>query len=308
MTGFLYASSSPDVNAVVADELGYFARLGLDVEIIPGIDPDGMKMLSSGKVQFASAGSASLVIQSVANDAEMKGIALMSQVGLGALMVMGDSGIATPKDLEGKTVGYKGALPAHFKAMFNRAGADLSRIRLVNVGFDPTILVTDAVDAITIFKSNEPDVMRNFGYDVRLLDPIDYGVPTSFGVVAANAQFMANHPSAVEDFLRALLKAHEYIAMHPDEAVAIMAKRAGDGYGTETEKNRLLVELDIIDDARIAGYGTGWTTASHWQQEIDLLAETGAISRSVAVTEVMDNRYIAALYRGEQLIWIDEKQ
>jgi NitT/TauT family transport system substrate-binding protein len=306
MTGFLYASSSPDVNAVVADELGYFGELGLDVEIIPGIDPDGMKMLSSGQVQFASAGSASLVIQAVANDAEMKGIALMSQVGLGALMVMADSDIWTPRDLEDKTVGYKGAMPAHFKAMFSRAGANLSRINMVNVGFDPTILNTDAVDAITVFKSNEPFVMRSLGYEVRLIDPIDYGVPTSFGVVAGNVKFMESHPTAAEDFLRALLKAHEFIAAHPDEAVDIMARRAGDGYNVATERNRLLAELEIMDRARMPGFGIGWMTESHWQREIDLLADTEAISRSVSVPEVMDSRYIASLYRGEKLIWIDE--
>lgn len=305
VTGFLYASSSPDVNAVVADELGYFDQLGLDVEIVPGIDPDGMKLLSSGRVQFASAGSASLVIQSVANDAEMKGIALMSQIGLGALMMMDDADIQTPKDLEGTTVGYKGALPAHFKAMFKRAGADMSKIRMVNVGFDPTIINTDAVDAVTVFKSNEPHVMNSLGYQVRLIDPIDYGVPTSFGVVAANDRFLASYPSAAEDFLRALLKAHEFIAANPNEAVSIMASRAGDGYHLDTEKNRLLVELDIIDHARIAGYGTGWSSEAHWQQEIDLLAETDAISRAVTVAEVMDNRYIEALYHGDQLIWID---
>ncbi|XID91079.1 ABC transporter substrate-binding protein [Paenibacillaceae bacterium WGS1546] len=305
VTGFNYAASSPDVNAVVADELGYFEKLGLNVEVVPGLDPDGMKLISTGKAQIASAGSASLVIQSVANGAEIKGIALMSEEGLAALMVLDDSGIRTPKDLEGKTVGYKGALPSHFKAMFNHAGADISKIEFVGVGFDPTILNTTDVDAVTVFKSNEPIAMNDLGFKVRLLDPKDYGVPTSFGVVAANAEFLASYPSAAEDFLRALFKAHEFIVANPDEAVSILASRSEMGYNLETEKNRLKAEIEIIANARVAGKGLGWQTEEHWQKEIDMLSITGAISRAVTVDEAMDNKPVSSIYRGDKLIWIE---
>jgi len=305
VTGFNYAASSPDVNAVVADELGYFRKLGLNVNVVPGLDPDGMKLLSSGRAQFASGGSASLVIQSVANGAEIKGIALMSQDGLGALMVLDDSGIRTPKDLEGKTVGYKGSLPSHFKAMFKNAGADMSKIEFVGVGFDPTIVNTTDVDAVTVFKSNEPIAMNKLGFKVRLIDPKDYGVPTSFGVVAANSKFLANYPSAAEDFLRALFKAHEFIVAHPDEAVSILESRSEMGYNVETELNRLRAEIEIIAASPVAGKGLGWQTEDHWQKEIEMLAGTDAISRAVTVDEAMDNRFISSIYCGDKLIWIE---
>ncbi|HIW34436.1 MAG TPA: ABC transporter substrate-binding protein [Candidatus Paenibacillus intestinavium] len=38
ITGFYYAASPPDIQVVMADELGYFAELGLNVKIIPGLD------------------------------------------------------------------------------------------------------------------------------------------------------------------------------------------------------------------------------------------------------------------------------
>lgn len=303
MTGFNYAASSPDINAVVADELGYFKKLGLDVEIIPGVDPEGIKMLSAGRVQFAGAGSASLVIQSVANDAEIKGIALMSAVGLGALMVLDGSGIETVKDLEGKTVGYKGALPAHFKAMFINGDADISKIKLASVGFDPTILNTADVDAVTIFKSNEPIAMNKLGFNVRLLDPEDYGVTTSFGVVAANSKFIANHPTAAEDFLRAVFKAHEYIVANPDKAVSILKSRSETSYNVETELSRLRVELDIIAASHVAGTGIGWQAEEQWRKEIDLLVNTNSIEQALRVDQVMDNQFISSIYNGEELIW-----
>ncbi|MFC5406547.1 ABC transporter substrate-binding protein [Cohnella soli] len=303
-TSFYYAASPPDANAVIADELGYFKELGLDVEVIPGLEGEQMKMLAAGRIQFTASGTASTVIQSVANGAEIKGIAVMSPVTIGALMVLDKSGIKSPKDLEGKTVGYKGALPASFKAMFKNAGADISKIKLVSVGFDPTILNTADVDAITVFKSNEPNAMEKLGFKVRLLDPKDYGVNSSSGVVVANNDFVNKYPTAAEDVLRALLKAQEYIASHQDETIKILAGRSETTYNVETETNRLKVEMGIIASSQVSGFGIGLHTAKQWQDEIDMLVNTDSIKKAVPVDQVMDNKLISNIYDGDKLIWI----
>jgi len=303
-TSFYYSASPPDVNAVIADELGYFKELGLNVEVIPGLEGEAMKLLSSGRVHFTASGTASTVIQSVANGAEIKGLAVMSPVTMGALMVLEDSGIETPKDLEGKTVGYKGALPASFKAMFKNAGADISKIKLVSVGFDPTILDTADVDAITVFKSNEPNAMEKLGFKVRLLDPKDYGVNSLSGVVVANNDFVNEYPTAAEDVLRALFKAQEYIASHPDETIKILAGRSETTYNVETETNRLKVEMEIIASSKVPGFGLGLHTETQWKDEIDMLVLTDSIKKAVAVDQVMDNKHIFNIYDGDKLIWI----
>lgn len=304
-TGFNYAASPPNVHAVVADELGYFKELGLDVEIKPGVEAENMKLLAAGRVQFAGSGTASTVITSIVNDAPIKGIAVMSPVAMGALMVLEESGIKTPKDLEGKTVGYKGALPANFKAMFTNAGADLSKINLVSVGFDPTILDTSDVDAITVFKSNEPDAMRNLGFNVHLMDPKDYGVNSSFGVLVANTDFIDKHPTVTEDFMRALFKAQEYITTNPDDAIKILEGRSETSYNVAVESNRLRVEMEIVESTKYDGHGIGWHTAQQWQDEIDILVETESIKEAVTVDQIMDNTLIANIYDGEKLIWIE---
>ena len=304
-TGFNYAASPPNVHAVVADELGYFKELGLDVEIKPGVEAENMKMLAAGRVQFAGSGTASTVINSIVNDAPIKGIAVMSPVGMGALMVLEESGIKTPKDLEGKTVGYKGALPANFKAMFTNAGADMSKISLVSVGFDPTILDTSDVDAITVFKSNEPDAMRNLGFNVHLMDPKDYGVNSSFGVLVANEDFIAKNPTVTEDFMRALFKAQEYITTNPDDVIKILEGRSETSYNVAVESNRLRVEMEIVDSTKYDGHGIGWHTEQQWQDEINILVETDSIKEAVTVDQIMDNTLIANIYDGDKLIWIE---
>jgi NitT/TauT family transport system substrate-binding protein len=303
MTSFNYSANIANTNAWIADELGFFKELGLNVKVMPGLSADAMKLLAVGQLQVAHAGSASEIVQAVANGAEIKGIMAMAPVGLSVMMVLEDSGIKTVKDLEGKTVGYKGAMPAHIMAMLKKGGADISKIKQVGVGFDPTILNTTEVAAITVFKSNEPYQMEKLGHKVRILDPQDYGVNTSFGIVGANNDFAAKHPEAVEDYLRALLKAHEWILNNPEETIKILGKRAGGNFNVDIETNRLKVETSLIDPAKHQGKGRGWFTKEQWQSEIDILSESGVLSKPVNAEQVADDRYVSNVYNGEQLIW-----
>jgi NitT/TauT family transport system substrate-binding protein len=306
MTSFNYSANIANTNAWIADELGFFKELGLNVKVMPGLSADAMKLLAVGKLQVAHAGSASEVAQSVANGAEIKGILAMAPVGLSVLITLEESGIKTVKDLEGKTIGYKGAMPAHITAMLKKGGADLSKIKQVGVGFDPTILKTTEVVAITGFKSNEPNQLEKLGHKVRILDPQEFGVNTSFGIVAANNDFAAKHPTAVEDYLRALLKAHEWIVQNPAETIKILEKRAGGNYNVEIESNRLKVETGIIETTKHKGKGLGIFTKEQWQSEIDILTESGVLMKPVTAEQVADDKYISKVYDGEKLIWPEQ--
>lgn len=303
MTGYYYAASPPDIQVVMADELGYFDELGLKVKIMPGLDAEGMKFLAAGQAQIASAGTPSLVIQSASNGANISGIATFGATGVSAIMVMSDSGITEPKDLVGKTLGYHGALPANMLAMFNQSGVDPTSVKGVSVGYDPTVLSTGKVDALTVYKSNEPYLMEQMGESVSLIDPGQFGGETSFGVLAVSNDFATKHPTAVEDFLRAVSKAHEYAIANPDESIAVLSARSGDAYDIPTETNRWAVERDIVETSRIAGHGVAWQADEQWQREIDMLYAAEVITEAIALDKVMNNAFIDSIYDGEQLIW-----
>lgn len=303
MTSFNYSASIANVNAWVAKDQGFFEELGLNVEVLPGLSADALKLMAAGQLQFGHAGSASELVNAVANGGEIKGVLAMAPVNLSVLMTLEDSGIKTVKDLEGKTVGYKGAMPAHILAMFNEGGADISKIDQVSVGFDPTILATTDVDAITVFKSNEVYQMETLGYDVHLMDPEEYGIITSFGIIGVNNDFAEKHPTAVEDFLRAILKAHEWLEANPDGTIALLESLSGGNFNREIETNRLKVETSLIRPAKHEGQGLGWFPVEQWQNEIDILASTGVLASEVSAEQVADNAYISTLYDGERLIW-----
>lgn len=303
MTGYYFTASPPDIQAVLADELGYFEELGLDVNIQPGLESDGIKLLSAGQLQLAASGTPSAIIQSAAAGSPIHGVATFSASGISALMVMEDSGIQTPADLRDKVIGYHGALPANMMAMLEYSGVGLDEVKSVSVGYDPTILAAGKIDALTVYKSNEPYLMAQAGYAVRLLEPGDFGAETSFGVIAANDAFAQAHPTAVEDFLRAVMKAHQYAVEHPDDALAILAKRSENGYDGQGEANRWAIEQELVASSRYAGHGYGWHTNEQWQREIDMLHAADIIDTKLAADEVMTPSFIEAIYEGERLIW-----
>ncbi|MFF2910690.1 ABC transporter substrate-binding protein [Paenibacillus sp. NPDC057934] len=303
MTGFYFGASPPDLEVAVADELGYFKDLGLDVEIQGGLDSEGMKFLAADKIQIASAGAPSLVIQSVASGAGIKGIATFGAKGNSALMVMADSGITKPQDLVGKTIGYHGALPPNYTAMFKNEGIDPTSVKGVSVGYDPSVLSSGKVDALTVYKSNEPHIMESKGLKVNLIDPGDYGAKTSFGVIAANDEFAKEHPDTVTDFLRAVAKAHDWALANSEKALDMLKKRSQSGYDLASETNRWTVESKIVKDAQDPKHGVGWQTDTQWQNEIDMLKNAGVLTKTLAVTDVMDNQYLNSIYDGANLIW-----
>lgn len=306
MTGFYYAASPPDVQVVVADELGYFEELGLNVEIIPGLDAEGMKYLAANQAQLASSGTPSQVIQSVAQGADISGIAVFGSVGTSALLVMEDSDIYEPKDLKGKMIGYHGALPANLIAMLQHNDMEVSDIEGVSVGYDPTILSSGQVDALTIYKSNEPYQLEKLGEKVRIIDPGQFGAETSFGVLAINNGWAKQHPTAAEDFLRAVLKAHDYAAEHPEQVVEILAGRSETVYDQDAELNRWKVELDLLEQSRDKSYGVGWQSAEQWEREASMLLDANVIQKMLTADKLMNNAYLEAVYEGTELIWLPD--
>ncbi len=303
ITGYYYAASPPDIQVIMAKELGYFEEMGLDVHIMPGLDSEGMKFLAAGQAQIASAGTPSLVIQSVANGAAIKGVATFAATGVSALMVMSDSGMKEPKDLVGKTIGYHGALPANIQAMLKNSNIDPTSVKGVSVGYDPTVLSSGKVDALTVYKSNEPYMMKKMGLDVSLIDPGQFGAETSFGVLAVNNAFAEANPTAVEDFLRAVSKAHSYAASHIDASLKVLASLSDSLYDLPTETNRWTVESGLVEQAKLPGHGIAWQSDEQWTREIEMLSDAGVIKEKLPVDKVMNNAFINSIYNGEALIW-----
>jgi ABC-type nitrate/sulfonate/bicarbonate transport system substrate-binding protein len=278
MAGYKPQANLPFVGVYVAQEKGFFDRLGLQVTIehSPGRG-EHLQLTTAGKVHVTTQDAAVLLKRRADPGLPLKSIALIGQRGQQAFAALASSGLRTPRDWEGHLVGYKGTPPPDLFALMQAAGADPDKVELVNVGFDPRVLTEGQVDVYPVFKSNEPFLIRSWGYDLILWDPADYGIPTLGLTYVTSEATLQAEPDMLARFLRAALQGIAYAAENPQEAVEIVLRYAGPQADPQHMRYMLETELRDMRSQVTERYGPGWQTTEQWQALADLLVVAGAM-------------------------------
>lgn len=277
LTGFDYAATASIVDVIVADDNGYYDDLCLDVEIRPSFSTANYPLIASNDAQFSSGGSFSEVVAFAdANDAEFVVMAVEGRTAIDTLITK-DGEVAVLADLEGATIGVKGKLPASIAVMLLEAGlAEGENFDTVLLdGFDPTAHI--AIEPIVGFpgwKSNEPGALTRAGIDYQLFDPLDSGVPGSFGVIYTNQSFVSDHPTAAEDFMRATMRGLADAIAEPEAAAntAVELINAGGNpnfLSPEGEVFRWQTDAALVTATTPAGTGFGVPDVAGLQAELD---------------------------------------
>jgi len=291
MAGYKPQANLPFVGAYVAQEKGYFADEKLDVTIehSPGRG-EHVQLLVAGAVHVTTMDAATVLQRRADPGLPVVSIALIGQKGQQAFAALADSGLATPRDWEGRIVGFKGTPPPDLYALLAAVDADLDKVALVNVGFDPRVLTEGKVDVYPVFKSNEPFLIGQWGYDVTLWDADDYGVPTLGLAYVASERFIAEHPGELARFLRAVVRGIAYAAANPEEAVTIVLKYAGPE--TDRDHMRFMLAAELADAQSEHGYG--WQSVAQWQALAQMLVEYDALP--AAMTGEAGDAFTAQLW------------
>jgi len=294
MAGFKPQANLPFVGAYVAKEKGFFEQNGLDVTIEHSAGRgEHVQLLVAGKVQVTTMDAATILQRRADPGLPVVSIALIGQKGQQAFAALASSGLRTPKDWEGKTVGYKGTPPPDLYALLSAAGADVNKVTLVNVGFDPRVLVEGQVDVYPLFKSNEPFLLRSFGHELTIWDAADYGVPTLGLAYVTSESFLKANPDALTRFLRAALRGIAYAQENVDEAVQIVLKYAGPE--TKPDHMKFMLETELRDAQNERGFGA--QDAARWQALADMLAKYQALPADIDVKAAFDTSIWQAAQR-----------
>jgi len=205
----------------VAQEKGFFADQGLEVEIIAPANPnDPPKMVAAGKADIAVSYQHQHQVQ-VGQGLPLSRIATLIATPLNCLLVRADGGIRTLADLKGKTIGYSigGFETTLLQAMLAGAGLQLSDVKLVNVNFSLTpALLAGQVDAVIgAFRNFELNQMAIEGRPGRAFFVEEYGVP------AYDELILVAHNASLADprlrrFVDALENGVQYLVNHPEES------------------------------------------------------------------------------------------
>lgn len=310
MTGFDLAAAAGIIEVVVAEDKGYFDDMCLDVEVQPGFAPGHLAAVAAGTVQVADAPDfGSLVRANLAGDVELVGFGQLGHTAINQLLVSPDSGITSLADIRGKTVGIKGDLPVAVQAMMAEEGLQRGEFtELLLEGFNPVEHFALGIDALPVYRSNEPRWLDLAGVDYITFDPLDYDVPASFAVIATRRDFYEAHPTAVEDFVRAGLRGYYFAAENPEAALDHAFERieaAGNNlfFAREHELFRWTTDQKSIEEVTPEGLVIGEFNVAGLGREMELLVELGVFDELPDWRSMIDVTVIPKLYDGDELIW-----
>ncbi len=312
LTGFDFAAASSIVDVIAADATGYYDELCLDVEVVAGFSSSNYPLVASGTAQFASGGSFSEVVAFAnANDVNLIATTVEGRSAIDTLIVK--SGTATElSELAGTTIGVKGKLPPSVDVMLRGAGlseGDQFDTVLLD-GFNPIAHLALDIDGLPGWKSNEVGALERAGVGVQLFDPLDFGVPGSFGVIFTTAEFVEEHPTAAQDFTRATLRGLADAVADPEATSAIAIERITENgnpnfLSPEGEAFRWETEADLILTGNPEGAGLAVPDPVALQAEIDaydevMLFGTGETPSAV---DYLSGSVTSELYQDTTLIW-----
>lgn len=297
-------SAGATLPIVIARELGYYREQGLDFSWDFTTDSTGIRLIGTGQYQAGSVSDAAAPVNFINQGVPLKAIALLTQRGARALAVKKGSGIARPKDFEGKKVGIKTSPWTEYLVMLKTDNVDRSKITEVPVGFSSVELKDGIVDVLPVFTGNEPFALKNnLNTEVDLLLPDQFGYPPIGTSLVVNANYAKQNPDTITAFLRATLKGAEYMVANKAESVQIVVQYGG----TTATRAQHEFQYDVTSRDLVAGIaatkGIGYVTPGQWQAQLDLLADLKLITKKPAVDEILDTSFVEKVLKDGKVVW-----
>ncbi len=277
----------------VANEKGYFKEQGLDVDIqMPADTNDPLRLVAANKIDMALSYQPQVLVAR-GEDIPVQSFAALVRHPLNQLMVPADGSIQTPKDLEGKTIGYP-SIPldeAIVKTMIKSDGGDADKLKMVDVGWDLIpAMATKKTDALMGgYINHEKLLLEKEGHPMRTINPADYGVPDYYELVLVGSEKGLKQNSGLyKKFIAAITKGQAYVAAHPEEGLAILMNHEDktSPLDKEIETKSLEILLPLMD-AKEKPFG--YQDPDTWEKVAKWLESTNIIKQKLKAEDAFIN-------------------
>ncbi|RAI44827.1 ABC transporter substrate-binding protein [Rhodoplanes roseus] len=278
----------------VAIDKGYYKAADLDVEVLRGQgSADAIKQVASGNVTFGFADAGSLVLARANEGLPVRMVAIVYAKPPHAIYALADSGIRTPKDLEGRKIANPagGAIPKMFPAYAKAAGIDASKVGWVVASSEslPGLLALGRVDAIGQFTVGAPRLEKDAApKSVVELSYADAGLDFYGNGLVVSESTLAAKPAVVEAFVAATLKGLRDALADPKAAAETMRK-----FHRELDADLGAAELVKVKAlADVPGVPLGIIQPKQAQATIDVVAGAFDMKSQVRSEDVFDARFV----------------
>jgi NitT/TauT family transport system substrate-binding protein len=286
----------PNDGFMIAQDKGFYREAGLDVAITSGKGSASTAQLVASKAAQFGFSDGYVVGNGVAKGMGLKSIGSIYRRNPAAVVVLADSDINTPKDLEGKSIAIT-AGSAQFQqwpAFVKGAGIDGSKIEVVNV--DPAgvgvALINNKVPAIAGFAQGYvPSIEIRGKKATRIFWYADYGVTVVSNGIIVHQDLLNSDPELVRAFVAPTIKGFLYGRKNPEEAVAII-KKFLETVDPAITRREMELSWKTWVTPNTKGKPLGWASDVDWIETVKVLKQYGGITGPLEANALYTNEFV----------------
>ncbi|WP_240375011.1 ABC transporter substrate-binding protein [Bacillus piscicola] len=267
----------------VAKEKGYFTEEGLNVNIqFPANTTDPLNLAAAGKVDLGFYYQPDVISARANEGIAVKSTGAIVRSPLNHIVFKDEKAFESPKDLEGKQVGYPGIAlnEALLRTIVKEDGGDPDKVEMIDVGFElGSALIADKTDAVIgAYVNHEVPVLEHQGHEVDYFNPVDYGVPEYYELTAVTSdETWKTQETEIKAFWRAAKKGFAFMEENPEEALQILLDNQ-DEANFPLEKAVEQKSLEILLPKMTAEEDFSSQSLEVWEETAEWLKDTGMIS------------------------------
>ena len=288
-----YVPNTNHTGFYVAQELGYFAEQGLEVEIIEPGDNDSTTLCAVGMAEFAVTYQENVTYaRAAAEPLPIRAIATVIQHNTSGFVTKASAGIATPKDFEGKVyAGWQAPSEAAvLEAVMKKYDADFNHLTMVGATGAGLGAMTNGIDIQWEFEGWSVMNDRIQGYDVAYMPVKDLDVRLDYytPVIITNETMINNDSKTVFAFMTAVKQGYEYAIANPEKSAEILAEVIPEyDIAFLKESQKFLSEQYSLDSKT-----WGVMKDEVWDGYTEFMYEYGLIEKNVAASEQYTNQFL----------------
>jgi NitT/TauT family transport system substrate-binding protein len=288
----------PNAGFMVAQDKGFYRELGLNVDIGPGKGSGSTAQLIGSKAAQFGFADGYVVGLSVSKGMKIRTVAAVFRRNPTAVIVLADSDIRTPKDLEGKALGtpFGGTQFQQWPAFVKGCGLAAGKVRLANVdpAGAPPALITGQFPAIAGYAQGMvPSVEIRGNKKTRIFWYADCGVIAVSNGIVAHDDLIKEDPELIRAFVSGSLKGFLYGREHPDEMVAIVRKFS-QAVDPAIARREAELSWETWVTPNTAGKPLGWSSDKDWEETISVLRQYGGVTAPLEGRELYTNEFVPA--------------
>lgn len=277
----------------VARDKGYYKEAGLDVTLSRGFGSgDTVKRVASRSAIMGLADTGAIIASRANDDIPVRIVAMIYDRATLGLIYLAESGIKTPKDIEGRAIGRSasGASVNMFPGFLKANALDRTKIREVVVDgatFLP-LLMSGKVDAVLEQSINIGKFRRTAaqqGKTAMAMRYSDFGLEAYGNALIAHPTTLREKPEMVQKFVAATLRGTAYAFDNMDEAIAIIRK-SNPEVDAGSAGDELLALKEMQTTAEIRRSGLGQFSVARLEKTRDIITDALSLKRKVAVEDL----------------------